>query len=82
MLARSGEQSRWRSDHGEVSGRAIAGGAVLLLAYLAYPQPFYDFIHLFFNNVFNALHDNFSDHGATDTAKHVVHHARDHAAGR
>jgi len=54
---------------GEIKLSMIVVGAILLVAFMAYPQPVYSFIHYIKNMVFSELHKhNFhsgSHHGHT-----------------
>lgn len=66
-----------RSESAEVSIRAIIGGVIILAAYLAAPQVFYNFFHYLINMVFDALHSSFGttkDAGDPGTTKNGAGH--------
>jgi hypothetical protein len=54
---------RLRKQDGQINFWAIFGGGLLLVAYLAYPDPFHDFAHYLIKTVLDAAHDSFGGNG-------------------
>lgn len=52
-----------QKQEGQINFWAIFGGALLLVAYLAYPDPFHEFFQYLQHSLFKALHDSFGGNG-------------------
>ena len=54
-------RTRLRSQSGDVGIGAVIGIALLLVAYIVYPEPFHGFVRMIIDSVLDAVRDGFGN---------------------